>query len=404
MNVRRLGRIALLSVALISLTVLAVIAAQQFTAFAFNDTAPLNAPLQVGFSVGVEQVVSGFNQPLYVTHAGDGSGRLFVVEKAGRIMIVRDGQLMARPFLDITDRVGSRAYEQGLLGLAFDPEYRNNRRFYVDYTDQNGDTVIARFQADAGDPNLADADSEQVILSVPQPFPNHNGGMIAYGPDKYLYVGLGDGGSAGDPMGHGQDRFNLLGKILRLDVRGSEGYTIPPDNPFADGGQGLPEVWSYGWRNPWRFSFDRATNDLYVGDVGQGSYEEISLERAGSGGGQNYGWNVMEGNHCFQPQNGCAQDGLVLPIAEYSHELGISVTGGYVYRGTAYPRMQGTYFYGDFGSTRLWAARETEPGAWRTSEVLVTGFPISSFGEDEAGELYVVDFGGSLYRLVDTGN
>src|SRR5690349_2696811 len=280
--------------------------------------------------VALQLVTNDLKQPVFVTHAGDGSGRLFVVEKGGTIAILRDGQRAPDPFLDITDLVTSSGSEQGLLGLAFHPDYKNNGRFFVYYTAKNGDDTLASYKV-SSDADKADPASGTVMFAQSDPAPNHNGGMLAFGPDNYLYVGLGDGGSAGDPWGNGQNRNVLLGKLLRLDVDHAAPYAIPPDNPWPSGGDARPEVWAYGLRNPWRFSFDRATGDLYIGDVGQNQYEEIDFQPAGEPGGRNYGWNVREGLHCYQAQS-CETNGFVEPVAEYSHAQGCSITGGYVYR------------------------------------------------------------------------
>jgi glucose/arabinose dehydrogenase len=332
-----------------------------------------------------------------MTHAGDDSGRLFVVEKRGRIVALRDGQPAAQPFLDITDRVGSSSNEQGLLSAAFHPQFAQNGRLFVNYTDRNGDTVISRFQADG---DSADPSSEAVLLEIDQPYPNHNGGLALFGPDGYLYIGMGDGGSGGDPQGHGQNRMSLLGKLLRLDVDSGDPYAIPPDNPWASGEEARPEIWAYGLRNPWRFSFDRATKDLYIADVGQGTYEEISFQPAGSSGGQNYGWNVVEGPECFRGNN-CDPSMFVGPVAWYGREGGCSITGGYVYRGAAFPRLQGLYIYGDYCSGRLWALSQPAPDQWEQRELLRSNLRISSFGEDQAGELYLTDLSGGLYQVVE---
>jgi len=346
-------------------------------------------------TIALQQIADGFDRPLHITHAGDGSGRLFVVEKVGRIRIVRDGQVLPEPFLDITDRVGSRANEQGLLSVAFHPRYRENGWLFVNYTDDDGDTVVSRFEA-TGD--RADPVSEQVVLTIGQPFSNHNGGLIVFGPDGMLYIGMGDGGGAGDPLGAGQDRSTLLGKILRINVEDLP-YTIPPDNPWADGVDGLQENWVIGVRNPWRFSFDRATGDLFVADVGQNRLEEVHLLRAGQIAGANLGWNVMEGDECFN-RDDCDRNAFDLPIDVYPHSLGCSVTGGHVYRGAAFPALQGVYIFGDFCSGRIWGLRPSGAG-WERVELLQSGLQIASFGEDEAGELYVAGYNnGVLYRIV----
>jgi glucose/arabinose dehydrogenase len=341
-------------------------------------------------------VAEGFSQPLLLTHAGDGSGRLFVAEQTGAVHVLAEGgQTLPEPMLDLSGRV-SGAYEQGLLGLAVPPGFPGERPFFfVDYTDLNGDTNVVRYSL-SGDTNVADPNSATPVLFVDQPYPNHNGGHIAFGPDGYLYVALGDGGSGGDPQGNAQNLNTLLGKILRLDVLSAEPYAIPPDNPFAAGG-GAPEIWSYGLRNPWRFSFDRATGDLYIGDVGQNAYEEVNYQPAGSAGGENYGWDYMEGLHPFEGQ---APPGLIAPVAEYAQsEGGCSVVGGYVYRGSQFPELSGIYFFGDNCSGFVWALWRNASGEWERTLAFETGFSLSSFGEDEAGELYVVDLSGGVHRL-----
>jgi glucose/arabinose dehydrogenase len=292
-------------------------------------------------SVALRLVASGLDFPLYLT-APAGDPRLFIVEKTGRIRIVKNGAVVAAPFLDLSASV-SGSSEQGLLGLAFDPQYATSGRFYVDYTDRNGDTRIARFRVSA-DPDVADPASEEMLLTVPQPYSNHNGGQVAFGPDGDLYIGMGDGGSGGDPQGHGQNPNDLLGSLLRLDVSGPTGYGIPQDNPYAGGG-GRAEVFSIGLRNPWRFSFDRTNGDLYIADVGQNEREEVDVSTAGTGGGRglNYGWNRMEGTACYGAST-CDRSGLTLPVMDYTHADGCSITGGYVYRGTALPNLAGTYF------------------------------------------------------------
>lgn len=344
--------------------------------------------------IALHPFADGFDRPLYVTHAGDGSGRLFVVEKIGRIQIVRDGQTAGAPFLDITDRVGARANEQGLLSVAFHPRYRDNGLLFVNYTNRDGDTVIARFNA-AGD--SADPASEQVLLTIDQPYGNHNGGLVKFGPDGMLYIGMGDGGSANDPLNAGQDLNTLLGKILRINVDELP-YTIPADNPWANGAGGRQEIWALGVRNPWRFSFDRATGDLFIGDVGQNRVEEIHLLAAGQNGA-NLGWRIMEGNECFQSE-GCDNAGLELPIDVYPHSLGCSVTGGYVYRGASFAGLQGIYLFSDFCSGTIWGLRQGVAG-WERADLLASGMQVASFGEDEAGELYLTDYGdGAVYQVV----
>lgn len=346
---------------------------------------------------GWQLVAQGFTQPLLVTHAGDDSGRLFVVEQDGAIWVLAGGQVLATPFIDLDERVGSEAYEQGLLGLAFHPHYADNGYFYVNYTDNNGDTVIARFSV-SGDPNVADAASERVLLQIDQPYVNHNGGHLEFGPDGYLYIGVGDGGSGGDPQGHGQNPDSLLGSLLRIDVDNGDPYAIPADNPFAAGG-GAPEIWAWGLRNPWRFSFDALTGDLHIADVGQNQYEEINFLPGGAAGGANFGWNYREGAHAY---TGTPPEGLNLidPVAEYDHSLGCSVTGGRVYRGSSLPAWAGVYIYGDFCSGIVFGLVQGADGQWINEQLYTLSANISSFGVDEDGEFYLVDRRGELYQLV----
>jgi len=358
----------------------------------------LEIPTEAEHSLRLEPLVRGLSSPLYLTHAGDDSKRLFIVEQPGTIRILQDGLLLEVPFLDIRDRV-SFGGERGLLSVAFHPDYVENGRFFVNYTRRgDGATVIAEYRV-GDEPNVANTQSERVILVVEQPFANHNGGQLQFGPDGMLYVGMGDGGAAGDPLGHGQNRATLLGALLRLDVDGEEPYAIPSDNPFVGIAGVREEIWAYGLRNPWRFSFDRCDGRLFLADVGQDGFEEINLIAPGA----NYGWNIMEGAHCFDPPTGCDQRGLELPIAEYDHSLGCSITGGYVYRGRRYPELVGRYLFGDFCSGRIWSLSPTEAGAWVSVELLKTDLSISSFGEDEEGELYVLDLGGEIYRIVGSG-
>jgi glucose/arabinose dehydrogenase len=341
--------------------------------------------------IALEPIIKdGLRHPVYVTHARDGSGRLFVVEQPGRIRIVHGGRMLDRPFLDITGLV-QYGGEQGLLGLAFHPSYKTNGRFVVNYTRRpDGATVVAEFKV-SGNPDVAGSDEKQLLV-VPQPYANHNGGMVEFGPDGFLYIGLGDGGAGGDPGNRGQNQNELLGKLLRIDVDHGKRYGIPRDNPFASGG-GRPEIFAYGLRNPWRFSFDRKTGDLWVADVGQNEWEEIDIVKRGG----NYGWRIMEGAHCFLPREGCAQKGLVPPVAEYAHEKGrCSITGGYVYRGARLPSLDGAYLYGDYCSGEIFSLVN---GVQQI--LLSTDLSISSFGQDQEGELYVVDHGGAVYRIVE---
>jgi glucose/arabinose dehydrogenase len=347
-------------------------------------------------------VVSGFDQPVYVTHAGDGSGRIFVVEQPGRVQVVKDGQIGSQPFLDIASLVGSGGLEQGLLSLAFHPRYPENGYFFVNYTDRQGDTIIARYSV-SDDPDAADPESAKQLLAIGQPYPNHNGGHILFGPGGYLYVGMGDGGSANDPENRAQDLGTLLGKILRLDVDNADPYGVPPTNPFVDRADARPEIWSYGWRNPWRLAFDTATGDMFIADVGQNQYEEVHVELAGQPGGLNYGWRLMEGSHCFNPAQ-CDPEALdvVLPVTEYDHGQGCSITGGYVYRGSQFPALNGVYLFGDYCRGTLWGIRFEANGGWSQTELLQTGRTISSFGQDEAGEIYLVDHDGAILWVTST--
>ena len=343
-------------------------------------------------------VIGGLDLPVDVQNAGDGSGRLFIVEKHGRILILKNGQMLPTPFLDISHKVGSRYTEQGLLGLAFHPDYARSGLFYVNYTDENGNTVIASFHVSAADPNLADPSSELDILRVDQPYNNHNGGGLAFGPDGYLYIGLGDGGSEDDPLLNGQNLRTLLGKMLRIDVDQGRLYAIPADNPFANGG-GLAEIWAYGLRNPWRFSFDRLTGDLYIADVGQDAWEEVDFVPSRAPGGVNFGWSLYEGMHPYKGQPP-ANATFTGPISEYSHADGCAVTGGYVYRGTALPEWQGVYFYGDYCSGNIWGLRLLDGSTQPAKILFKTDARITTFGVDEAGEIYLADYGsGQILKL-----
>jgi len=369
------------------------------------------APGARGQLLTTERVASGLSAPLFVTSPPGDYDRLFIVEQnTARIRILKNGSLLAIPFLDI-GALASQGGEQGLLGLAFHPDYANNGLFFVNYTDNAGSTVVARYQV-SGDPDVADPGTASILLTIPQPYSNHNGGMIAFGPnDGYLYIGMGDGGSANDPGNRAQTPSTLLGKILRIDVDGGPPYGIPPDNPFVGISPYLPEIWAVGVRNPWRFSFDRKTGDLWIGDVGQNSWEEIDFQPAGSAGGENYGWRCMEATHCTG-LTGCTCNApeLTLPIHEYSHAAGnCSVTGGYVYRGCELPEFDGVYFFADYCSGRIWTLEYdgvTPPTIVdRTVELDPPGTQsiglLPSFGEDAAGNLYIVDIGdGEVYKIV----
>ena len=366
------------------------------------------SPVTGSPSLTTQRVVGGLDSPVDLQVPRGDRARLFVVEQPGRIRIIRNGAVAAT-FLDIVGRVGSGG-ERGLLGLAFHPRYAENGRFFVNYTDRGGDTHIAEFRA-APASDAADPASERLILFVPQPFANHNGGGMAFGNDGHLYVALGDGGSGGDPFRNGQNLATPLGKILRFDVDSGDqsgpGFQVPADNPFLSTSGAFPGVWALGLRNPWRISFDRSTGDLLIGDVGQNAVEEVDLGLASRRGGENYGWNVTEGSRCFSPPSGCSTAGQTLPVVEYSHGEGCSVTGGYVYRGCRMPGYHGTYFYGDYCSAivrsfRIDNGRAVDQRDW-TSALSRGVDALSSFGVDADGELYILDHTGEVYKVVPAG-
>ena len=363
------------------------------------------------FAISAERIAAGLARPLFITSPPGDAIRLFVLEQyTAQIKILKGGVVLATPFLDINNLVSDSGSERGLLGLVFHPDYEVNGYFYVNYTNNAGDTIVARYSV-SENPDVADPDSALILITIPQPYANHNGGMLAFGPnDGYLYIGMGDGGSAGDPENRAQNDGELLGKMLRIDVDSGVPYAIPPDNPFAGPGDPRDEIWAKGLRNPWRFSFDRLTGDLYTADVGQSAYEEINFQPASSSGGENYGWRLLEGAHCYNPPVNCDPGGTTYPIHEYTHggtPFRCSVTGGYVYRGSDIAALQGTYFFADFCSDQVWSFRydgsnltsftdrtaELNPG----NGVLIDS--IASFGEDGNGELYIVDLGGEIFKL-----
>ena len=346
--------------------------------------------------VSLQWVAGGFEKPVFLTHAGN--QRLFVVEQVGKIQLIDEaGNRLSTPFLDIVGRVNSGASEQGLLSVAFHPQYAGNGRFFVNYTNRNGSTVVSEFQV-SEDGNVADAGSERILLIVPQPYENHNGGQIQFGLDGYLYIGMGDGGSAGDPHGHGQDAGTLLGSLLRIDVDFSEPYAIPSDNPFLNDDSARVEAWAIGLRNPWRFSFDRLTGDLFVADVGQNSFEEISWMPAGAASGGNFGWKVMEGFNCYE-NAGCDPSPFIPPIHHYGRDEGCSVTGGYIYRGSQSPALFGHYLFSDYCLGQIWSLAQFN-GVWTRTLLLDTNYNVSSFGEDANGELYLLNYAGEVYKIV----
>lgn len=357
-------------------------------------------PPIVNSEIRFTKIADGFNQPLGITHAHDKSGRLFIIERGGTIRIIDNkSQRIEEPFLDVSDLISTDFGERGLLGLAFHPNYTSNARFFINYTDVSGDTVIAEYRL-SKDINLALGEPTQRLLSITQPYNNHNGGHIAFSPkDSYLYLGTGDGGLFDDPDDRAENLNTLLGKMLRLDINNTMPYSIPESNPYASDGSALPEIWAYGLRNPWRFSFDRETGDLYIGDVGQARFEEINFQSANSQGKENYGWDIMEGFECNEPRNSCNKEGITQPILSYGHDQGVSVTGGYVYRGNEIPWLQGKYVYGDFATGSIWVAEQTASG-WSSEVLADTEFNISSFGEDAVGELYLADYStGSIYKF-----
>lgn len=339
-------------------------------------------------------ISSGLSSPVYITDAGDGTSRLFIVEQGGTIKVYKNDQLLATPFLDISSKVTASG-ERGLLGLAFHPNFENNRKFYVYYTDTNGDITLAEYKATTTTSDVASPTSARRIMRIGHSTnSNHNGGCIQFGRDGFLYIGTGDGGGAGDPLGNGQNRKTLLGKILRIDINSGR-YRIPPTNPFRTSKVARREIWAYGLRNPWRFSFDPATGRLFAADVGQGEVEEVDIIKRG----KNYGWNTLEGSQCYSPSTGCSSRGTILPISEYHHDEGESITGGYLYRGNGVPALQGKYIFGDFISGTIWTLTRNTDSTWTRAVLFSTGLSISSFGRDRDGEVYVVDYTGTIYRI-----
>lgn len=353
-------------------------------------------------SVKLEPVASVDGAPLAFAAPLDSTDRLFIGTKEGRIWVLDGLSVRPDPLLDIRNLVSSGG-EQGLLGIAVHPDFPSDPRVFVDYTDTDGNTVVSSFRMSGSNPGRLDRATEQWVIRVDQPYPNHNGGAVAFGPDGMLYVSLGDGGSGGDPEGNGQRLDTLLGKVLRLDVNvppgGTATYRIPLDNPFVGRAGAREEIWLLGLRNPWRMAFDRTTGDLWIGDVGQGDWEEVDVARAGIGG-TNFGWNVTEGDHCFKPSRNCPKAGLTPPVTEYGHDLGCTVIGGTVYRGTAQPLLQGGYLFADYCSGRAWAVDAGGNGPVKPVRVGTFGSGIVAFGEDGSGEIYVANLDGTISRVV----
>ena len=366
-------------------------------------------------------IASDFDQPLYICSLPN-TNSLLVLEQDGLIKIIKDNKVNEQPFLDISDRVHQTWYpadERGLLGMAFDPNFKDNNSFYLNYIDQEGFTIISRFNVEN---NLAKKESEKILLKLKQPYMNHNGGFLEFGPDGYLYISIGDGGSAGDPENRAQDLTNLFGTIIRIDVNGQDSYTIPEDNPFYNKENIKSEIWHYGLRNVWRFSFDSENGDMYMGDVGQNEWEEINFQPNDHSGGINFGWNILEGNHCYGEDNkDCNSSNTVLPIFEYPNDAnyaktivgwdqpdmhGCSVTGGYVYRGTNKPELYGRYFFGDYCTGKVWSMKNNSENIDlinHTDELLESmnksEFYLSSFGQDDNQELYLIDYSGDIYSI-----
>jgi glucose/arabinose dehydrogenase len=398
-------RAAILSAALLAGLIpgatAASIAPQPITDGTAVAAAPTSATIQL------TTLVTGLDGPVFITSARDGSGRTFILEQGGRILVRKNGSVLSTPLLDISKSV-TKGYEQGLLGLAFHPNYKSNRKFYVNYTSLHGNTIIREYKTSTSNPDRVESGSGRTVLAIKQPYANHNGGMIAFGPDGYLYIGTGDGGSSGDPGNRAQSINSLLGKILRINVNGktsTRGYLIPSSNPYV-GRSGLNEIWQRGLRNPWRFSFDRSTGAIWIGDVGQNKYEEInraSRKTSAGGTGYNWGWRVMEGFHCYRPSSGCSTSGKRLPVDQYSHASNgrCSVTGGYVYRGSAIPALVGYYIYGDYCSGEIFAIKSNADSPAPTIRLRneTSGRRISSFGESATGELFVVDHRGNIYLI-----
>lgn len=368
-----------------------------------EEEAPTPQPIPDNTSYHLEELADNLQSPTYLTHAGDGSARLFVLEQDGIIWIYDEAyDRLPSPFLDITSLVNREHLERGLLGLAFHPDFTENGYFYVHYTaEPRGDTVIARYTVNGDDANSAEPDSAMSIFTLPQPDGSHNGGMIEFGPDGYLYIGLGDSGDPGDPLGSAQNPGDLLGSILRIDVDGGYPYTIPEDNPaFTVNDELAPEIWAWGLRNPWRFAFDGETGDLYIADVGQWEIEVVNFQLADHPGGKNYGWPIFEGTQEFTGEDDPGD--TIDPVVEYDRDWGCAIIGGFIYRGEELPELEGHYFFGDWCTGTIWTTFQNDNGDWHTEKLLQPDeVNINSFGKDETGELYVLDLGGRMFRLTN---
>lgn len=357
------------------------------------------AAAPAGVSLAFTRLVSGFDKPLQYVFANDGSNRDFIIQQHHDILVRKDGEMLPAPFLDMTGRLSEGA-ERGILSMALHPDFAENGTVFVNFTDVDGHTNVARFTVDAANPDRLDPASEVTILKIEQPYSNHNGGLLLFGPDGFLYIGMGDGGSTGDPENRAQDLTDLLGKILRIDVNATDGslYAVPSDNPYVGKPDARPEIYVVGVRNPWRFSFDRETGDLVIGDVGQDSDEEVNFLPAGEIAGANLGWSEMEGYTCFGGGD-CEMDRFTMPVATYTHEFGCSITGGYVYRGRAIPGLVGKYLFADYCRGFLWIAEPSGQESWEVSDPIETGLLVTSFAEGPDGELYIVGQEGGIYRI-----
>jgi len=367
----------------------------------FIRTIPLllaSLSISNAWAAKLELLPQQFESPVLLTHSNTNDDRLFVVEKTGHVYLLENSFSKKSLYIDASSLITTRGNEQGLLSIAFHPEFKHNGYLFIYYTAKNGDNTLARLTVSLPESMQVNLDSLEVLFAEKDPASNHNGGMLTFGHDGYLYLGMGDGGRGGDPWNNAQNLQNRLGKLLRINVNSASGYTIPQDNPFLANKQAKPEIWAYGLRNPWRHSFDSLTGDLWIADVGQEKWEEINLQSADSKGGENYGWKMMEGKHCYAPKKDCDNGKLTHPVAEYSHKQGCSITGGYVYRGENIPSIVGKYIYADFCSGTIWGIDQNL--SFSVQVVMQTELNISSFGEDASGEIYLLDYNGGIYKFV----